>query len=495
MFNKNTWFSLVELIVWITVSMLLMISVWVFVTTWIKNITLQQKILSESQDSNDILSFVNKVFFDAEKLVFSNSSWVLLKHKPSFDRWPYSFVWEKTQVWTYCSSGETTITKHLFVKTFLPFEEIWEDIFSDFSSILTWSLVWNYVSDTLNHQITKDWTVIVWKGLVWESFDYGTSGTWFLINSPTWIALVNSNLIFSDTFNNRILYLSGWLVYELISEEAWLSEPTWLFYDSAWNRLFIANSGKWEILELSSPTTSKKLDLSFIIPKDTNNLKSLEFSFAWNIVTSTTSTWVFTFSWILKNANDTLDLSSDKITYSFSWSAYNQNISSWSLINISTSSDINFSSISNKSYYVNLKIIWDQVYEKNFPFFTNWDNNIFTKEDNILKILTWWLAYPTGISYSWSNITFNEFETRKQKIVDLNWNFVSEVNLTGFSVSNFVWLWENNLTDNYSIFPIIWADFSYNSNLLNLKLDYYKYLNCFNLDENIKKEYYLKKSF
>lgn len=493
MFNKNTWFSLVELIVWITISMLLMISVWVFVTTGTKNITLQQKILSESQDSNDILENINKKFFNSEKLIFNNSSWILLKHLAEFWKGNYSFIWEKNRNWSYCSSWETTITKHLFVKTFLPFEENWEDILSDFSATLTWNLPWNYVSDTLNHQITKDWTVIVWKGLVWESFDYGTSGTGFLINSPTWMALVNSNLIFSDTFNNRILYLSGWLVYELISEEAWLSEPTWLFYDSVWKRLFIANSGNWEILELSSQATSKQLNLSFTIPKNINNLKSLEFSFAWNNVIYSTNTGSFTFSFP-KWTEDFLSILWDKLTYTLSWSS--TNISSWTSINIQTSQDINFSSFSNKSYYVNLKMIWDQTYEKNFSFFTNWDDNIFTKEDNILKVLTWWLAYPTGILYSSPNITFNEFETRKRKQLNLvSGNITVAYSLTDFSVSNFVWLWENSLTDNYSIFPIIWAEFSYNSNLLNLKLDYYKYLNCFNSSENSKKEYYLKKSF
>ena len=36
-------FTLIELVVWITISMLLMVSVGIFVSSWMSNITLQKK--------------------------------------------------------------------------------------------------------------------------------------------------------------------------------------------------------------------------------------------------------------------------------------------------------------------------------------------------------------------------------------------------------------------------------------------------------------------
>ena len=39
---KNNWFTFVEMLVWIALSVIIMVWVWVFVTSWMKNITLQE---------------------------------------------------------------------------------------------------------------------------------------------------------------------------------------------------------------------------------------------------------------------------------------------------------------------------------------------------------------------------------------------------------------------------------------------------------------------
>ena len=46
--NSKYWFTLVELIVGITISMILMVSVWIFVSSGMQNIFNQQKSLENS---------------------------------------------------------------------------------------------------------------------------------------------------------------------------------------------------------------------------------------------------------------------------------------------------------------------------------------------------------------------------------------------------------------------------------------------------------------
>jgi len=47
---KNKWFTLVEILIWISISMLLMVSVWILISGWIQNITDQEKALKNSDN-------------------------------------------------------------------------------------------------------------------------------------------------------------------------------------------------------------------------------------------------------------------------------------------------------------------------------------------------------------------------------------------------------------------------------------------------------------
>lgn len=541
-------FTLIELIVGMTISMLLMMSVWVFVSTWMSNIILQKKVIDDNKKLSSDFLYLQKTFNNSQKYIKETNSWVLIKKNKYFDIWWYSYIWVKEFDKEYCWTWEITKTEHLFVSNFIPYEEIWEDINSNFWETLTWKIIeisWiEYYSDILNHQIIDKNTgdVKIWKNIFWNEFSEKSVWTGVFLNSPTWLIKIGDKLVFSDTLNNRILYLSGWLVYKLLDEKDWLNEPTWLAYDITWKKIFIANSGSWEILQFSSKNYSDnpELNINFNPENNISNINNLEINIenTNKVLTWPTNILDFIFTNISKNINsDYIELENNKIKYYF-LNNYTTNITrpecfwknSWDLIhNFPTNSikctnntgswtlanyrNLSFNSWTNynikisdtkitplledsKHFYSELNLFdWNILKNTNkFSYYTKWDSDIFTLDDNILKILINWLKYPTWIKISWNNLLINEFETRKQKKLDLSTlNLSDNLNLTAFSENNF----ENYKTDFIFNNPVNKLNIKYNvwTKLLNLKIDYYKYLNCFNIDEKIERSFLLKKNY
>ena len=507
-FINSKWFTLVELIVWITISMLLMMSVGIFVSTWMKNITLQSKVIDENKKISSDFLYISKILWNSEKYITTTATWILLKQNKHFDKWWYSYIWVKEFDKTYCWEWENTKTNHLFVNNFIPYQEIWENINSNFSDILT-SETSNYKSDALNHQIYKkiswNWEVVVWKDIFWDKFTEWSFWTWVFLNSPTWIIEIWTKVIFSDTLNDRILYLSGSQVYKLLDEKDWLEEPTWLVYDSSEGSLYIANSAKWEVLKFSSKKylTNPELKVENI---SKNNISKLEIEILETSenLTNPILNSKFSFNNISSNSSDFVSLENNKINYYF-LNNYNSNQTrvecswknSWDIIlNYPTNSikctnntwsweltnfrSVNFNNTEliinniqpllteNKNYYVKI------FNEKYFPYFIQWDDDIFTLEDNTLEVYQTWLNYPTWLRYSWWSLQIKEFEPTN--FISSNFNSYD----TDFIFSNPIKKLEKVIT---------WTS------LLNFKLDYYKYLNCFNLDEKIERTFLLKKDF
>jgi len=116
--------------------------------------------------------------------------------------------------------------------------------------------------------------------------------------------------------------------------------------------------------------------------------------------------------------------------------------------------------------------LWDSFDPEDeiYPFFSQSDDDLLTKDDNKLEIHMSWLNYPTKINSS-SNVT--EY-----------------------------WTWDKNnmyYNKDYDYIlktPIKSFDINYNANkLLNLDLVYYKRHNCYNLDEKIERTFLIKKNF
>ncbi|MCD5380792.1 hypothetical protein LR004_02595, partial [Candidatus Gracilibacteria bacterium] len=166
--------------------------------------------------------------------------------------------------------------------------------------------------------------------------------------------------------------------------------------------------------------------------------------------------------------------------------------------NVGTDYGINITNIlpllnDNKHYYVSLDFHDGTAlsYSEKFPYFTQGDGNIFTKDDNILEVFTGGLLYPTGLGFNGGNLVVNTFEDRREQEFDVAGNYVGDSPLTAFSESVFNNYLESSILDN----PVKGITISNASNFLNLKLDYYKFLNCFNSDEKVEKTLLLKKSF
>jgi hypothetical protein len=64
----------------------------------------------------------------------------------------------------YCLSGSEDVnTNHIFTKSFIPYEEIEEDIFSNFDNTLTSQVVSTdtYTSNYKNHTVSKNGNIII----------------------------------------------------------------------------------------------------------------------------------------------------------------------------------------------------------------------------------------------------------------------------------------------------------------------------------------------
>ena len=552
--KKTSAFTLVELVVGITISLLLMTSVWIFVSSGMQNILNQQKVLKNTGDFSVFVRNLYSHFEPASTPDFNpqiTSSWVI------FRRWLYFWDGWLSYIWTtptpiigddgiYCLSGsEDTNTDHIFTKSFIPYEEIWEDIFSNFDNTLSSQVVWTdtYRSDYQNHTITKNGDIIIWKWVFGDDFTHGETGTGISLNSPTWLTLIWTTLFISDTLNNRILYYntSSNHAFKLLDEKDGISEPTGLYYDS-WV-LYIANSWKWEILSYSSITESKELDINFELSKNINNLKKIEIEFFnWitnitNPISNATDKAQFNFAGINKQM-DYLTGNLNKIEYYFSnfWNGFETLTNQWcstnytsyyesgwdiireqisncnsstgtiqryrgnnfddllfgNTISIRTNSDVTGADFTATwTYYTKLSLHWDtDIHEGYYPFFTESDADIRTPWDNTLKTITWWLIYPTGIQLVGWQLRVNEFGTRKQKTIDLDGTLVSSIDLTWFND-----LIYNPNSDAILNTPIESLNTNYSNNLLTLILKYYKKYNCYDLNEKIERTFILRKDF
>jgi hypothetical protein len=502
----------------------------------------------------------------------------LFKVNKNYDKWGFTYIWETSLNKYYCASwSESEITNHIIIKNFIPFEWQWGDIFDwkSFSvgtittnmfswtiNTLTWVLFWPtdvafnwttwYISDTLWNSVYSfdkaniSWTItkIAWKEVFWDEFSDWSLGTGVFLNNPTGLSYASiwwtGYLFISDTLNDRILYLnlSNNKISKLLWREEWLKEPTWIYYDDTEKTLYIANSGKREILSYSSSWSFvDNISLNFKPKKDITNVNKLEFSFLFATwvtnptLTSPTGTWSFSFTnittwedlyqiwssntwtyhFVKYLAPETLQLWCNiweykiiwtdpiKCTDSWTWIIWtyeDKTFTSWTNynINITTLSWTNFSNT--WAYYTKLDFLnWPTVLQTYyFPYFSKWDNNIFTKWDNIIKVLTWWLWYPTWIYANWSNLVYNDFINRKKVEITKTWSFVSSTDLTNFDFSK---LALNNYIDTILYPPIKNYDIKYDSvsKLLNIYFNYYKNFSCYS-DENKSnvKEFILKKS-
>lgn len=508
-------FTLIELIVWITISMLLMVSVWIFINNWMKNIFDWQKVLENTDNflifSESLKNSINLI--ETWSINPTNtSSWILYKRWLYFWEWWFSYIWTKNLNQKYCNNdSDSPNLNHIYIKNFIPYEENWEDLFSNYNSILS-STSWDYTSYQKENIVKKsDWTIVVWKWIWWNKFIEWANWTDIYLNSPTWLTSDGTNLYISDTLNNRIIYLdSSNKVHLLLDENDWLNEPTWLYYKDSEKALYIANSWNWEILKYSSKDTSAWLSPTLTLSWFTiNNVSKIDITFTWastnvSLINYNTNNFTLTNN---STSTDYLTWTTNRLKYylvdysstnSFQpiciWStagqiklnASNNPIkcsSSWtwntSIYKPITISNIEVKRIKNTSntwsYYAKLTLkdsLNNILYQKYLPYFTQGDDKIYTKKDNTLSIYKSWLKYPIWIWENAWTITYNEF---------WDWTY---------------WNLDYNNYDKLLNIPVKSLDIANDmtNKLLTIFLKYYKSYNCYNIDEKVERTYILKKN-
>lgn len=451
------------------------------------------------------------------------------------------FEWENWDIFNWKNFNSWSVSTNMFA--WLVDSNSWiliwpTDIAFDLKIYISDTL-WNSVYFTTPNDKTK-YKKIVWNEIFWDEFEEWTNWTWIYLNNPTWLEVIDNKLLISDTLNDRILYLdlSDNKIYTFLWREDWLKEPTWLYYDSSNATLYISNSWKKEILAYSSTWAfQNSLNINFKA-KNSFTANKVVFTFlndsSGNIViTWPTNTWSFIFpSW--QNV-DFLTWSENKLSYYFAdyingpslynWCNWNWiflseigdfpykisncnvvshtwNIYKWNILNtfaswIDYNIKINNLTWSNLDttwvYYVNLEFFknWNKVYWDYFPYYVKWDNNLFTKDDNTLRVLTWSFIYPTWIYKEWGNIVFNDFFKRKKFKINSDLSISENWSLTDF---NFPSLALNSKIDTILSSPIKSSEIKYENNMANIYFDYYRNFECYGeLWQNITKEFILKK--
>lgn len=548
----NKAFTLVELIVWITISMLLMVSVGILLSSWVQNILKQEKIISQSTNFWENISQIYKNFENIQwEHIYSSNNGILFRVKQNINTGGFWYLWSVEKTWEYCPiDSELNSTQHLTWKNFIPYEEIWEDFLVDFDNTQT-SQVWNIRVDTLNHQILENGIKILW----WESYGYtlNSSGNTsdVLLNTPTWIVQAEWGFFLSDTLNHRILFYKDGNVSLVLDHYDGLIEPTWLAYENG--TLYIANSWKWEILTYSSRiyTTNPELQISYIPENTYGTFNRIEIWFTWeDSITlswpSSTGSYSFDENYISQD-EDYARIHNNNLQYFFSdfWNSSslvsNGNIPScnqWSQYNVTASNRVekletscassntgsiirytwntNFSLWNGNKYEININNISPtfsnsgnylaevSFYENNtlknqkvFHYFTQWTGNVSDSENNTLEIFAENLWYPTWLSIDGTNLLVNDSLNRTQHRVHLVNKIVStHTSLNDFSDNWFEQLEYNPMTDTFLEFPIKNIEIQYNSSnkYLGWKIDYYQFINCYNPDEKIEKSFLFGKN-
>lgn len=479
-------FTLVEIIVGITISMILMVGVGVFVSGGMQNIFLQQKVF---ENASDFTQF-NANFQSSLSNIDASFSWVVtssgavFKTNKYFWNGGFSYIWTASQESFYCSG---TTTNHLFIQHFIPYSEDATDTnFYESSDS-------GYTAYAKRHIIRDSGgNIVVWKETFWDQlWEFGT-GTF--LHHPTWLASSGSILFISDTLNNRVLAYNSddESITILLDETDGLDEPTGLFYDTPNTTLYIANSSAGEILAYSSKINTNYPDALLAFTGAGNNINSFVIEpYQWdNIVDigleqnnfqwlSTTNNffenneYMFVnyngsqFSWSSCNSWDKQYNSGNPQRCMASGTGQNSTPTTTTLDSITLAS---LWSVSQTwSYYFKLEL--SNGYENIFPYFTQWDGNLLTKDDNTLEVIESWLNYPVNIS--WTNIP--------DDVEEFDMNALTDYTFSG-------------TYDSVLETPIDSLNISIDNNLLTLSGSYYKSYDCYNEDIRVTRDFIWKKS-
>ncbi len=464
-------FTLIEILVWVSISTIIMISVGVFVTSGIKNITIQKSILNQENEYISLFEDLTEIFDTQFDIISASQTWLLIKTE-GFKLWKPLLYDFSLQTFTgECLSDMNKEIKYLQMKNYNPF------------ILNSGPFTGSYLRHEIYHSAQGK---IVWKGIFWDNFQELAIGKDILLNNPGGLSRDGTQKTYiSDTGNNRIMYYSGTKVSSILDFDKWLYQPTGLIYDS-WN-LFVLNSGKKELLKVSSIAGNiTPINISQIIEDDITFDK-----ISFEVLDNFTISWVyntgsFIFSWISTGTGDSVSFSDNIISYNFSPP---QNINSWNTVSFEIPTFTWWFDFYGASYLdIKFHNAGTIVYQKIFPYVIHSDNSLLTTSDNNIEILTGALnGYFTDISVSGSNLLLKDYINKTQLILSKTWVFISSWILL-WTIPNF-----ETTIKKYDL-KIKDMQVSHSWNLLGIKIEYYKNFNCKNEDENIVKTFLFKKT-
>ncbi|MCP4523846.1 MAG: hypothetical protein GY828_06550 [Candidatus Gracilibacteria bacterium] len=555
--SKLSAFTLIELIIGITISMLLMTSVGILVSGGLSNVFKQQSIIQntsiQAQSIEDFYHGFNNVQSHSGFISTLPQS-ALFKTSQHMNSGGFSYFGLINKTDEYCSlDSDFSNQDYLVLKTFIPHEEIGEDIMSDYNTINRQEVSSGgvlYSVDTLNHQVFEDNTLILGGKSFGHEFEQGADGIDIKLNNPTGITIGEGGFFLSDTLNHRILFYKDGTVSLILDKTDGLKEPTGLTYHETTSTLYIANSGKGEILSLSSQVYGENPNpsITFLPKEDINNFTNFTLTIPETSETLSLASGTGSFKFqggSINQYEDYLEIDTNTLHYYFTnypdITTIHDNISMpgcTETINISLNnnipekeervcSDSNTGSLylhngltpqslnSSLDYQINIDEIspylsgaqtytmelefFDvntSLYKERFPYFTQGDGLVSNRENLTFSIFTDNLSYPTGLQISGNNLIVNDFIERKEYTYNIETKNRSEISLEPFSAVGFAQFPISKLTDTFLTNPISELILNYDipNKYFTASIKYYQYFNCYNDDDNIEKTFLFHKN-
>lgn len=487
-------FTLVELVVGITISMVLMVSLWVFITSGMKNITLQQTFLQTTNSSLEYQKTVEEIFSREwlKAQILTSQSGVLLQSDFTSWKWNFVVLWTHTQTW-HCLSDPDLETTHIKTTQFVWYEwKEWDffagrvsndiNVFSQtINTVAQFDKVQWIPQDTINQTegtfITDSKNHSVWKVPWWDIREVaGNEVFWSqsgYLHTPTGITSFSWKIFVSDTGNNRIVSFDiAWENFEeFLNYQDGIVAPMWLF--ATGNTLFISDAGNQRILKYSQiwNISNPSLEVEFI-PEQNQTLTEISFEFFHNSWSPVTLSNTGNFSWwgtgtIVWNI---LNYEFDERGFDI-WNSETFELS-W----------VNWYFSQSWSYVVKISLWTEEFYRS---YFTSWIDS--------LEVFATGFTFPTWVYGSGADIVVNDFLQREWKKFGIHGNFLWSGSL---SPINFSWLPEHPSFTTISDFVIEKESFQYKreNNMLHISFEYYPYYDCIDPTKHIKSTIIFKKS-
>lgn len=466
--NKNkTWFTLIEIIITLTITSFLFIMLALVLPNLSDNFINQKKRLTFQQTFTLDNFYINNKIINSENILTNyssgtynkNNSYLTLLNDEKDLNFSLIYLWNNTweilssdyekwkvivkntffysdyvKVWNsniyFTNPWEHTIYKYNIPSgnTTLVYWEVWNFWYSNFSfwifntpTGITYNQGINtlYVSDSWNNMIRSinldTWLI---QTVAWSQFknwynEWETSSTWTillisLLDYPTWIEYDNNTIYLSDTYNNRIrkIDLNNNEIYTIFwSDDQWFNMDSWVSTNILLNYpLSILRTSNW------------------LIFWDTSNWKIRYYN--------ENDDSIITLTWIERIDNNTYNHFS-KYTKNY-YNTYMQQYWSWFYFN-----DLKNWIIYDYNFWTN-NIIWDSddtiinvLWNLDKDIFINWDieNNIeYISTTNDIIIEDSEIFYKTWDEFI-SPISWNTYLAVNTKWKTASWNIVFNSNL------------------------------------------------------------------